>query len=614
MAAEPGHPGGLLTLIVAAAAWIGADAITRDRPVRLAVTAGLAGAALALIKINVGAFFIVGAGAWMLLQSTDARLARLAPWLLALVLAVLLWGLMHALIAQSWVKTFAFVATCASLAALLASLPARRAWFSFGGWAWFGVTGIVLSGLVVAATLARGTSAADLLEGVLLGPARHPGVFFFAVNWRPGAAAIAAVSLALAAVVSGRRATEHAWFAPTVAVVRLLLLAWTVMALLGLNPLNSLALVMNYGLALTWLLVIPLSRDEAGLTASRVRSWLGLLVVLQALHAYPVGGSQIGWGTFLWIPLLVLAAAEGAALPSWWHGRLTRVLGPVAALVAFVFAGMHARIGWQYWRSSEPLRLPGAESLHLPEPLSASLRTVSLNASVHADTLFSLPGVFSFNLWTGRPTPTGANVTHWFSLLNPGQQRQIIDRLAADPRACIIVEHSLLTFLHEGAINPSGPLRDYLYEQFEPAFATGNYQFWVKRGRTIAPLGTASLLRHAQTGAYRLEITAMVPAGSSIARVEWLKPDGDSVDVCQVFDASNSRIEIAALFRNGSLTAAAPATSWSAPLPAIARIALQSDAALGALPQSSGVLRLRDAAGAVIGEAVFLKSPPSRHQ
>ncbi|HET7535114.1 MAG TPA: hypothetical protein VFJ90_01570, partial [Candidatus Didemnitutus sp.] len=499
MAAEPGHPGGLLALILALAAWLGGNAIAQDRPCLLAIASGLAGAALALTKINVGGLFLVGAVSWLLLHSADVRLARVAPWLVALMLGVLPWGLMHALIAQDWVQSFALIASASLLATLLASLPARRAWFTRNGWGWFVASGLALSSVVVAVVIARGTNVDALLEGTVIGPARHPGVYFFAVNWRPGATLVAVVSLALAVATAVFRGTERPWFPVVVASVRLGLFGWTAMAWLGAHSLNSLALVMSYGLSLTWLLVIPLSRADSGLATGRVRSWLGLLAALQALHAYPVGGSQIGWGTFLWVPLLLLATAEATA----WlieRSRVARLISPVAGAVAAVLAGLYANAGWEYWRSSEPLRLPGAESLRLPEPLGAGLRALALNASVHADTLFSLPGTFSFNLWTGRPTPTAANVTHWFSLLTAEQQAQAIARLEADPHACIIVERELLAFLHQSHLDPAGPLRDYLYAQFTPAFAASNYEFWVKRGRTVAPLSTAALLRHAQTG------------------------------------------------------------------------------------------------------------------
>eukprot|EP01041_Mallomonas_annulata_P022611 gene22611-42951_t len=63
---EPSHPGGLIVLAIAAAAWCGSHWATAPRPLALAI--GLIGAARVLPNINVGIFLLAGAGAWWMLQ------------------------------------------------------------------------------------------------------------------------------------------------------------------------------------------------------------------------------------------------------------------------------------------------------------------------------------------------------------------------------------------------------------------------------------------------------------------------------------------------------------------------------------------------------------------
>ena len=136
----------------------------------------------------------------------------------------------------------------------------------------------------------------------------------------------------------------------------------------------------------------------------------------------------------------------------------------------------------------------GAEALRLEPALATELRVLSVNATAHCDLLFSLPGMFSFNLWTSLPSPTAANVTHWFNLLSPAQQSAVIAQLAAHPRAGLIVERDVLGLITGAGIPVGGPLRDYLYAAFAPAFAAGSHEFWVRRDRSVAPrpdLGTA---------------------------------------------------------------------------------------------------------------------------
>ena len=87
--------------------------------------------------------------------------------------------------------------------------------------------------------------------------------------------------------------------------------------------------------------------------------------------------------------------------------------------------------------------LPGCGPLSQSADAASLLRVLTLNAVAHAEVLFSEPGMFSFNLWSGVPTPTGSNVTHWFSLLDQSRQQEIIRRLTESPRAAVIMESGL---------------------------------------------------------------------------------------------------------------------------------------------------------------------------
>jgi hypothetical protein len=163
------------------------------------------------------------------------------------------------------------------------------------------------------------------------------------------------------------------------------------------------------------------------------------------------------------------------------------------------------------------LDLPGAERIRLPENATALFQILTANASAHGDVLFSEPGMFSFNLWSGLPTPTLTNVTHWFSLLNPGQQQAIIRVLEAHPRACVIIHREHLEFLTKRGLRPSGPLHDYIAANFKPAFTLDNFEFAVRRGRTAIPLQLATVYDRAENASAaganfdtRLELTVLL--------------------------------------------------------------------------------------------------------
>ena len=118
---------------------------------------------------------------------------------------------------------------------------------------------------------------------------------------------------------------------------------------------------------------------------------------------------------------------------------------------------------------------------------------IAVNAAVHGDMLFSLPGMFSLNLWTGLPTPTLDNATQWFLSLNETRQTAIREKLRADPRAALIVQKDTLKFLVDHGFRVRGALGNYLGTQFQQAFEVDGYAFWVRRGRTIAPLSTIAV-------------------------------------------------------------------------------------------------------------------------
>ena len=544
MTNEPSHPGGLLGLLAAAGTLLGAEAIRRGRARWFALATALVGTAMALTKINVGVFFLLAAVSWMLLNTDRERLARTAGWVVALGCVAVPFGLMQTLWSEPWVREFGLIFSGATLALLAALTASRQPEHGPGSWKRFAGAGLVLTAAVLLLTGLRGTSAAGLLDGILLGPLRHPGVYSFAVTWRPGAGGLALVMLALALFVTARRTA--AWRPPLLASLRLVAGLWCLLgmfvsiALLLPGVLSSPRLAagvlwvaayvpamptfaLSYGLSLAWLMAVPLGRGPAT-PEERGRLWLAWVLVWQSLHAFPVAGSQTAWGTFLWAPLLVLGCHD--AIRYWAgraprrHQRAVRFAG-LAVLLGLAATAVRdtGYVGHERFRQGEPLGLPGAARLRLPDDFTSTLRILTENLSAHSGVLFTYPGMFSFNTWADRPTPTLANATHWFSLLSAEQQAAIIRRLDADPRACLVVERYLVTYLYEQNVIPTGPLHDYLLKAFAPALKLDTYELWVRRGRTIALFSTAALRPGSAPDRRRLELTFAGPA-APVSRVE----------------------------------------------------------------------------------------------
>jgi hypothetical protein len=453
----------------------------------------------------------------------------------------------------------------------------------------------------------QGTSWPALLEGVVLGPLRHPLVYTAPFRWHDGSAAIAVVSLLLAGWVTFGPVSHRVAIIATGRLVTALfyLTSW----LIGV-PASTDNYALSYCLSAGWFFVQPLGGDEV---TQPVRAWLGLIFVTQALHAFPVAGSQISWGTFLLVPLIVIGVHDLVRLHAGGAQRSVRALRLVAAGTLFVATtarcAQFAWLGYSRVRGSDALRLPGADALRLPESFTTGLRVLARNASAHADLLFSFPGLLSFHLWTGVPPPTPANATHWFNLLSAAQQEEIRARLAADPRACVILQRNLYDFLVRTHVPMSSPLALWLQDNFEPAFALETYEFWVRKGRRIAVLDTATILESAAAGQprYRIALTLAASALKNISAIELGRFDGDRSTLVKTWTSADAQLVLTPINSAGMDAGAQRRVTFPFDAAGLVRIDLLIDQLPPQSPPGRCVLYLRDTSGARIAELRFIR-------
>jgi hypothetical protein len=601
---EPVHPGGLLVLLVTLGVWIGAEAWTAGRTSAFAVATGAIGAALTLTKINVGVFFLGAAFCWLAVNTAPPRRARALTWLAAAGCAALPFALMQTLFALPWVRLFALVFAGGALALLLTlrtvarPVATPRTWLCFAG----ALLGALL--LIAAGAWARGTSLRGLLDGVVLEPLKHPGVYFFPMNWRAGTGFLALASLALAACATRAGWLAKPWFRHFAAAARLAAGAVFLCAPLQIISTSLAAWGMCYGVTLAWLFALPLRDDDRG---GPVRAWVALVLVFQFLHAYPVAGTQVNWGTCLWVPLLALGLQDAAPVIRAWFGSWARLAGLAGALaIAAVTVTMPyqlAKIGRAHYLADQPLGVAGAENIRPSNDIAYAVRIMTENLRAHADLLFSFPGLYSANLWTGLPTPTLANATHWFTLLPLPRQQEIIDRLAASPRAALLVERDVLDYLAKTGFATTGPLHDWLMANFERAFALDGYELWVRRGRSIAPLSTG---RFTAGGAAGRELTLTL-AGTArpVARVELCDYNSPRAPLLTL-TAQNTFASVQFIDAAGRATSAALPAHFPLALPGLARVILRYPQSSVRLAVGHALVVLRDDAGVIVGEARVL--------
>jgi hypothetical protein len=332
----------------------------------------------------------------------------------------------------------------------------------------------------------------------------------------------------------------------------------------------------------------------------------------QCLHAFPVPGSQIAWGSLIAVPIAAIGAYDaGRWLSTRFHPvAVTPRRAQLSLLLVLAFTATTAykfgQLALRY-RDGKDLRLPGAELIRIPDPSAALCRLLAYNASVHGDMLFSLPGTFSFNFWTGLDTPTFANVTHWFSLLDESQQSAIIGQLEKHPRACVIIWRGHVNFLAQRGMAPKGPLYDYITQAFEPVFAIDEVEFCVHRGRRISPVMVGHFSRaEAPTGTKRdvvLSVTVVPPPLGEIARIDLSTIEGDGKYL--TLDATNSHVEMSSAFPPDAQDVHMP-SHWPLRLSGASTLKVRYSADLAPRPQREATVIFRDSQGQEVGMARML--------
>ncbi len=504
MTCEPSHPGGLIALMLAIAVTTTVISAETERWSVLATTLGLTAALLLLTKINVGLLFIAGAGALALRHTAwSSRRARLASALAIVGLLAMPWGLMAAKLDVGRVFIFALQFTL-SVAGLFWVCPVAHDDRKIPPKVWLGAVAVFAGVLlfISAIVIARGTSLSELIGAVFIAPLRHPAHFLISFAWSPW---IWPVTVGCGAVVAragwewrarGKldAATQYAVIAVRLgAVVALVINAITWITALG--PFGFI----TWSLPLLPVFLIPVG--QGALTSTLARRSLvmaAFLALPQVLQAYPVAGSQLGWGTFL-LPALMIAGLHDCctALAS-IRPRIFRWIpqgaGTVLLMVGIVQTVKLFSTGWEFYHHSKPLGLAGAEDIRPEGRIRLALRTMTINASVHADMLFSRPGMFSYNQWSGVAPPTHQNATHWFWLLSEDQQTQIISRLQNTPRSALISNELLESFIIKAHVPMEGPLVVFLKSYYRPLFNIGDLTFHVPRDSKAVPFCLAEIL------------------------------------------------------------------------------------------------------------------------
>jgi hypothetical protein len=618
---EPMHPSGFLTFAAALAVMAGGEALARGRPVAFAGAVALLGTAMVLSKINVGAFFLIAAGTWLAINSRAVAHTRAAALLTTLACAAIPLLLMRVQWPSPWATAYVLVFTCGALALTAALYAARQPEHGIQS----GMLGIALAlvfgGVVLVAASVHGTSWVGLWKGVVAAPKGFAQVYVVPLNWPAGARELAIIQLVAAAAYYFR--PQAAWVSPAIAALRIAVGIWFVarLPLLFSDAISLQSFCFSYGPSLAWFMVVPLT-SSVPTAADRARLWLAWVFIWQTLQAFPVPGSQIGWGSFLWVPLFVVGWHEAVVF---WAERLrvaARVAQGAAEVVLLGAATLAlwpiARVGYQHFTMNEPLGLPGSSRLRLESNIASDLRILQQNIQAHGGMLFTYPLMPSFNLWTAHPPPIlpllsfNLWTAHRPPILPHGTpeacERALFDQLEADPRTVFVVNHYWieLTQLKGGA--PPETLFRYLNEHFIPVLQVDSFGFWVRRGRPVALFSIARLLPTPVAGSPQFEFTVEGLA-QPLATIEFVQLNSEHAVLQRLPLNAAQRWQRTSVSESG--TALGDVAKGTGPViisqPACVRLAFSPDPRWPALNQIE--MRLLAANGRILGRLRFAEKP-----
>ena len=252
------------------------------------------------------------------------------------------------------------------------------------------------------------------------------------------------------------------------------------------------------------------------------------------------------------------------------------------------------------------------------QPLTRAESSRYTETSLHADVLYSRPGMFGFNLWTGLPTPTLRNATHWFWLLSPTEQQAIVARLQATPRSVVISSRPLIDFLRTQVnMTITGPLNEHLDNNYRSLFSVSGYDFLVPRESTVAPFYVAQNfeLRSAAPGLEPAMLTVNIATRATVARIvlrDVLAPE----KILAEWGPRNCRVTLESIDSRGRSAAAPQLAAWPLQLDGLRQLRLYHGTNLPVIRPELQLVFL-DATGRSLFEACYddpvtASAPPAR--
>jgi hypothetical protein len=113
--------------------------------------------------------------------------------------------------------------------------------------------------------------------------------------------------------------------------------------------------------------------------------------------------------------------------------------------------------------------------------MAATLQTLVARINASCGTLITEPGLFSFHLWTGKPSPHGIDHQVWMALVDDRGQAAIVRELAGDPRACVVYQQKVVDLWTRGSNVSDKPMVRFIRDNFHTVYASNGYRLLMRK-------------------------------------------------------------------------------------------------------------------------------------
>ncbi len=328
--------------------------------------------------------------------------------------------------------------------------------------------------------LTQGSTLKSLFQWLVVMPYQWSQSWSLSPNIHPGALIWAAAGVGFAWYVYKGRVADR-WLA-------MIKLAFGLAVVLFVAT-DRYEGLLNFATPYLWLVAARPTNSGGNWPFAPTRALLALLGVIQALYAYPVAGSQVG---LVAVFMIVVAAicfwdavswARSGGLQMRFNRNRRWMPLSVQVTAALLIAILNLSIAWSARRKYESfvaLGFPGAMHVRVEPEKAAALRAIVSRINSSCGTLITEPGLFSFHLWTGKPSPPGLDHQVWM-LLDDAAQAAIVREIARDPRACVVYDQEIVDFWTRGTNVSAKPGVQFIRENFQTVLEGSGYSLMMRR-------------------------------------------------------------------------------------------------------------------------------------